>query len=287
MIDEHLLKQLVTFADKHTLSATAEHLMLTQPTVTRGMQKLETDLGVKLFKRQSNQITLNQTGQFAVNEARKVLKQNETFMTRVKNYDRSHRIIEVGSNAPGPIIVLNRVAQHTPNIAVQSELIATADLKNKLEDNQYSFIISNQEIQTEQIESYYLNHEQLSVNLDQFMPQANQATIKFKALKGLSFVVFQDIGPWKQIIQDNIPDAKFLYQAQWEALTEITNYASFPYFNTNITAAKNHTGNQVQIPISDPIATMDFYINYLKTRKKLALSLVESIRNNWSSQWAK
>mgnify|MGYP002225271715 FL=1 len=43
--------------------------MVTQPTVTRGMQKLENELGVTLFKRTPNRISLTETGQLAAKES--------------------------------------------------------------------------------------------------------------------------------------------------------------------------------------------------------------------------
>ena len=46
MIDNYLLEELVTFASEKTLAKTAEKLNVTQPTVTRGMQKLEDELGI-------------------------------------------------------------------------------------------------------------------------------------------------------------------------------------------------------------------------------------------------
>lgn len=51
MIDLELLRELTAFKKYGTLSATAKHLMITQPSVTRGMQKLEEEMGVELFKR--------------------------------------------------------------------------------------------------------------------------------------------------------------------------------------------------------------------------------------------
>lgn len=54
MIDPRLLEELVAFAESGTLSGAAEKLHLTQPTVTRGMQKLESELGVALFNRSGN-----------------------------------------------------------------------------------------------------------------------------------------------------------------------------------------------------------------------------------------
>lgn len=286
MIDNHLLEQFVTFAKCKTLSATAKELMLTQPTVTRGMQKLEKSLGVKLFNRQSNQINLNETGQFAVAEAEKVLQQNQKFINRVQNFDQSHREIRVASNAPGPVIVLQVLAGEEPNINVNNHLLPSDEIIADLTDNRYSFIISNQEIQSDEIESLYLGKETLNVNLDQFMIQSQQPTITFEELRGLSFVVLNDIGPWKQVIQDNIPDAKFLYQTQWDALREITNYSSFPYFTTNITEKlgerQNVDTNQVMVPISSPAAAMDFYLNYQPSQRKLVRSLVDQLHKIWA-----
>ena len=39
---------------------------------------------------------------------------------------------------------------------------------------------------------------------------ANSQQVSFKDLAGLSFVVLNDIGPWKEIIQKYIPNAKIL-----------------------------------------------------------------------------
>lgn len=287
MIDNHLLEQFVTFAKYKTLSATAKQLMLTQPTVTRGMQKLEEELGVKLFDRQSNQISLNATGKYAVAEAQKVIQQNQEFMTRVQNFDQSHRVVKVASNAPGPVMVLQQLATSTgDNIDVNPSLLTDDEIVKDLADNKYSFIISNQEIQTDDIESIYLAKEQLNVNLDKFMMQSQQSSITFPELKGLSFVVLSDIGPWKKVIQDNIPDAKFLYQAESQALHEITSYSSFPFFTTNITelmGRRPSKDNQVLLPISSPAAAMDFYINYQRGQKKLAMSMLKPLREIWPS----
>lgn len=57
---------------------------------------------------------------------------------------------------------------------------------------------------------------------------ANQRQVTFKELAGLSFVVLNDIGSWKTIIQENIPDAKFLYQTEYDALSELTNIPVSP-----------------------------------------------------------
>lgn len=51
MLELFQLEQLVAFADSGTLSKPAEHLHISQPTLTRAMQKLEDEFGVPLFQR--------------------------------------------------------------------------------------------------------------------------------------------------------------------------------------------------------------------------------------------
>ena len=64
MIEIHLFEQLVAFASCGTLSAAAEQLHISQPALSRSMQRLEDELGVKLFDRQKSRLTLNENGEF-------------------------------------------------------------------------------------------------------------------------------------------------------------------------------------------------------------------------------
>ncbi|WP_125767468.1 LysR family transcriptional regulator [Lapidilactobacillus wuchangensis] len=285
MIDNYLLEELVTFAKYGTLAATAEQLMVTQPTVTRGMQKLEEELGVTLFVRQPNRISLSKTGQFAAKAAQKALDQNQLFIDEVRKYELNQRVIQLGTVAPGPRMVVNSL-RLASNTRLEQQFIAPEAVAPKLLSHDYTLIITNQELQTEQIEARYLGSESLSVNLDQFTYLANQPMVTFKELKGLSFIVLTDISLWRDIIQANIPQAKFLYQAQTTAFTEITKYSNFPYFSTNLSklAPENHpdeNDDRVRIPISDPAAKMDFYAAYLQQNRKIVAPLIKQLTAAW------
>ncbi len=109
MTEIHILQQLVAFADYGTLSAAAEHLHTSQPALTRSMHKLEDDLGVMLFNRSKNKLTLNETGTRAAEYARRVLESARDFETRVKAFDRSLHTLSVGFCAPVPQEVLTPI----------------------------------------------------------------------------------------------------------------------------------------------------------------------------------
>lgn len=282
MIDNYLLEELVVFSETKTLAKTADQLMITQPTVTRGMQKLERELNVKLFNRRANKITLTKTGKLAAQEAKKLLAANQNFITHIQNFDQAQQVVKIGSTAPGPLIVTNQLAQQS-NLQINQSFIKPQDVAPMLTNNQLSCCFNSQEIQTDKIESLYIGEEHLFVNLDKFMFLANKQQLTFKELKGLSFVVLNDIGPWKEIIQNNIPDAKFLYQAEWDALREITNYSNFPFFTTNVTRYEPHSdsNDRIAIPITDSAARMPFYASYLKTQRQRLQPVLKNFLQLW------
>ena len=172
-------------------------------------------------------------------------------------------------------------AEHVVGVAAD----VPEDIKADLINHRYSLIFNNQEIQTDQVESLFIGTEDLSVHLDQFMLLASQQSVTFKELRGLSFVVLNDIGPWKKVIQDNIPDAKFLYQTQRDALAEITKFAAFPSFTTNVTdLVENHADanlDRVELPISDEAAKMPFYVSYLKSQRPQLQNILKQIVELW------
>ncbi len=286
MIDNYLLEYLVTFTKAQTLAKTAAALNVTQPTVTRGMQRLEEEFGVKLFDRQPNCITLTPTGKLAAKLAKQLLQDNRTLVTTVRNYDQTNRVIKIVCSAPGPRFIAERLRdQSASSIQVEPQLLPPDQLLDRLRNRQFSMIISNHEVQTDQVESIFLGQEHLFVNLDQFMYLANQRSVTFQELRGISFVVLSDIGPWKQVVQDQIPDAKFLYQTDYDALRELTRYTNFPFFTTNITDEHGpedyHIGDRVTLPITDPTATMTFYASYLKDQRDQLQPLIKDFTANW------
>lgn len=285
-----MLEELVTFKKYGTLAATAEHLLVTQPTVTRGMQKIEDEFGVKIFDRQPNKITLTKTGELAAAEAEKIINQNNQMVKTVQKFDFNQQNISVASVAPGPVILLRAIMDKLSDdkIKIAENFVEPDDVANLLANHDYNLILSNQEIINDTIEARYLGTEKLSVNLNKFTYQANQGSVSFKDLAGMSFIVLSDIGIWKKRAESYIPDAKFLYQDQVEAFTEITKYSDFPYFSTNISHIdpkyKRDDNDQIEVPISDEDSKIDFYGVYLKAEQKQILPLVKTIQTEWQKR---
>ncbi|WP_370447217.1 LysR family transcriptional regulator [Lactobacillus sp. CBA3605] len=154
MLDNYLLQELVIFSTTGTLAKTAEQLHVTQPTVPRGMQKLEADLGVRLFNRQPNRITLTATGQLAATEAATLIQANHDAVHRIQDFDRNQQVLRIKSTLPGPLIVLKALHSQLPtNVTIDQPLLTTAAITTSLRQNQAALVLSNQALTTDELAS--------------------------------------------------------------------------------------------------------------------------------------
>ena len=114
---------------------------------------------------------------------------------------------------------------------------------------------------------------------------ANKTETMFQEMAGFSFVVLRDIGIWQQIVEDNIPNAKFIYQDEVDDFNEIRRYSSLPYFTTNITQLTRESqvhNRRLEMPITDETAQIDFYLAYLKTNKSHFKVDITTIQTAWA-----
>ena len=90
----------------------AENLYVAQPTLSRQLQLLETELDVTLLKRSRREVILTQAGEIFRNEFSKIDDEIEFAVMRVKKASESCQELRVGfTEAVLPIYVLNLVEQ--------------------------------------------------------------------------------------------------------------------------------------------------------------------------------
>ena len=102
MIDINLLEYLVTFHKEGSLLKASESLNLSQPSLSKAMQKLEDELDLKIFDRKANKITLNQNGLELLDYANDILKMNEQLEKKAKELKENEMTMSIGYTAPGP-----------------------------------------------------------------------------------------------------------------------------------------------------------------------------------------
>lgn len=280
MIEIYLLEQLAAFAECGTLSAAADRLHLTQPSLSRAMQKLEDEVGVPLFDRGKNKLTLNETGRMAAEYAKRILDMDAEMERHLKAFDKSRHTIAIGSVAPGPLMkLLPQASGAFDGSAITSEIATEDALLKGLKDSTYQIAVLSHPVEDEGYESVRYMKEHLNLSVPIMHPASSYKTITFKEMDGQNFIMYANVGVWEPIVRKMMPNAKFFKQDDLEALDEITKASSLPSFSTDVTLeAIPERRDRINVPFSDPEAEITFYLVYPKSEERRLEPLIESIK---------
>lgn len=262
MFELHQLEQLIAVAECKTLSAAAEKLHLSQPALSRSMQKLEAELQVPLFTRHKNKIELNENAKMAVDYARKILWQSRDMMEHLRAFDLSRRTIRVGSCAPMPMWdVLPVLSSLYPAMTISSEIKEEEALLQGLLDGTYQFVFLPYEITENGIQCKKYMEEHLFFSLPPGHALSGRKVLHLRDLNGETMLLYSDIGFWKKALEKEMPETHFLVQTEFSTFHELVKASVLPSFITNLAIKKEEeTSNRINIPIADLEASATFYL---------------------------
>jgi DNA-binding transcriptional LysR family regulator len=282
MIEIYLLEQLDAFHRCGTLSAAAEELHLAQPSLSRSMQKLEDELGVKLFDRQKNKLQLNATGILAAQYAARILSDEAEMEKSIISFDKNLRSISIGSCAPGPLMkLLPQAVNHFSDYTVYSSTEKEEDLIKGLNNDTYQLIVLPHPLKEPVYFCKKYITEHLNASVNPFHPAATYHSITFKEMDGQSFIQLANVGIWEDIVKKKMPHIKLLKQDDLESLDLLAESSNLPMFSTDIsiTEIPSRSRNRVNIPFSDPEAEVTFYVIGCKKNEKRFESFLISFTN--------
>ena len=263
------LEQLLAIDKYKTLSKAAEELLISQPALSRSIQRLEEELQVTLFTRQKNKITFNENGKLALEYARKIVNSSLEMKEHLQAFDKSNHTISIGSCAPAPIWNLTpEVSRLFPDMKIQSDMKSLDELVDGLVNNKYQIIITTDEINFPDIISRKYCEEHLYISLPPAHPLAGHKNLTLNDLNGQSILILSKIGFWYDICKEKMPDSLFLVQEELSALNELRKSSALPSFSTDLTNNSSSHDHRILIPLTDPEVNVTFYINYNKSYKK-------------------
>ena len=263
MIETYLLENLTTFARLGTLSAAAEALHVSQPALTRSMQKLEDLLEVPLFDRQKNRIILNEYGRLTADHAQRILDEEDEMVRLVRSLYRSHRTIALGSCAPMPTYqIQSLLTQLYSDMTISSEIQDDETLLKGLLNDTYQLAIFHEEPTQDELYYQACGEEHLHVSLPAHHPLAGQESLTLADLDGISILQQSTVGFWYKICHSKMPNAHFLMQPEFDTFMEIVQSSSLPTFSTDLSLQRNPERKdlRVNIPLTDPEVNVTFYL---------------------------
>lgn len=235
MIELNQLEQLICIAENKTISKAAKELLISQPALSRSMQRLESDLGVELFDHYKNKIALNKNGELVVKHAQKIIKSIQTMVSDVQEYDQSFHRISIATCSPAPMWDIEPLIQEIyPQMNIQTKVLEQKELLTKLKEKEYQLIITPEQVDDSQYVCIPYIEEDLLLSLPLNHPLTSKKEIKFHDLDGQTMLLYSNIGFWHDLHMQKTPKTKYLLQEERLTFNEIVKASTLPSYTSNL-----------------------------------------------------
>jgi len=272
MLNLEELEQLVAFKELRTLSKVAEKFLISTPSLSRSMQHLEEDFGVPLFDRSANRVSLNETGERAVEVARRILSTSQQGIKEVRQFDQSLKTITIASAAPAPLwFLLPQLTTLYPNKQISHQICSIRQTIDAIENKEIDLAVLPFAYEQNQTTCLPYLQEKLAIAVTTEHDLARLESVSFEAINGYNFLLMDQIGFWNELVQEKMPASKFLIQSNRFEFEELAYNSTLPRFATNLSQEREKIqDDRVMIPISDPEAHVHYHLVSLNPEINLA-----------------
>ncbi len=270
-IDLNLLEYFITFVETGSLLKASEKLYISQPSLSKGMQKLENDLGIKLFDRKKNKLALNENGEKIIPYIKDILEMNNRLIEKCNDIKNNEESLNIGLIAPGPMLKYSNLFFNlTSKVKITCKMEKEDELIKGLINNTYDVIFLNAPYK----DANYISQKMFNEQLFLLIPQKHflskyKDNLTWKDIDGQSFLLYNYIGSWEDIVIKYLPESRFLKSYSQDDLKEIVENSSLPSFVTNLSYENKKIEGRVVIPIIDEKSNLDFYLICKNNNKRI------------------
>lgn len=264
MISNRLWKILVTFKSCKTLSATAERLFVSQPSISSSMKMLEKELGVQLFDRSKNKIVLNEVGLEAAQLAEDYLKREDFMVRQIQEKAWQMRTLTVASyifNLRKDLV--SRLSVLFPERNIISEQLSSEQLPLGLLQGRFDYIITEYEIDEPNVCCVPYVTDKLWIRLNKNDPLAHKKRIGINDLKNEKILLWAQSGFWASYIRKQYGKIVQLItvsdEQEYYDLIDAFDIRAF-ILDTTLSSAPNRQNRHIYVPLSDAAAQKTFYL---------------------------
>lgn len=186
------LNYFLVVAEMGSFTKAAERLFITQPSLSVGIQKLENNLGVRLFERRNNQIILTSAGKYFQYKAQDILIRFESVKNELRYNYLNHISLRIGILETLPLVPLTKLISNFgkayPDIVIEQLSGDIVELGNWLERGNIDLAISILRDKEGRRTSQILFQENYLVAVAKGHPLAERKSLSFSELDGLPYI---------------------------------------------------------------------------------------------------
>lgn len=229
-MDFHQWEYIIAVAEEKSISRAAEKLYISQPSLSQYIIRLENSLGVKLFNRRGNSITLTFAGEKYIRTAKNIINLNEQLQKELSDIvDSKMGRIRIGIPIQTGRYVLPLILPEFHKQFPEVEIVIEEDVKAKLEEllisDKIDIAIIYLPIQYEQLDYEAITREKIFLvapeRYENYIKNDGNKTgdINFDSFKQENFILFREGQKMREASDEIFKKADF----NPKVLFEVTN----------------------------------------------------------------
>lgn len=280
-MDIEQIRQFIAAAESRTFYDAAKACHVSQSTLTRSIQRVEADLGTKLFDRAGRRVSLNEAGAAILPHARRLVEQAELMRLKAEEARRGDEVVSIASCAPAPLWRLVPMLSAQPNgrsITSRTGLCA-AELEIGVLTSEFNLAILPEMPKTRELEGIHLMRETLSVSLPCDHRLARREALSFSDLDGETFIIQTGVGYWEDLVRKELPRSSFVSGGDYITTANMMGTSPLPHFATeNSMKGVRESEGHVLIPLTDAAAIADFWLVWRRDQAQALDPLIAAAR---------
>ncbi len=196
-MEMHQLRYVVAVARTGNFSRAAEHCHVSQPSLSQQIQKLEDELGERLFDRMKRQAKPTPHGEAFLRRAVRILEEADAAKREATDArDLLRGTVSVGVLPTiAPYLLPDVMAEFTerfPGVEMVVQEDTTAGLIKLVHGYEIDFALASQPIQDERLKIHELFSEELLLALPPGHPLTSKQSVAFADLEGERLIVMKE-----------------------------------------------------------------------------------------------
>lgn len=272
------LVQLETVERERSISAAAKALSTTQPTLSRSLQRLERELGCELFDRTSNRLAFNDAGRIVLTSAHYILAEVRSMRDGLDALARRTRTVTVSSVAPAPnwrLVALT--VERFPGVILEPRTTSEQAMEAALINNECDLGITEKDLGLPNVSCTPLMRENLFFSVPENHRLATNASARFADADGETFLVFEQVGIWMDLVRKALPTSQFIIQPDRTVFLQLLESTDLLAFTTDAPENTVELSGRVRVPIEDDEAHKTFYLCTRRDASNLAQEIFKRI----------
>lgn len=261
LLDLHTLAYLCAVERNRTFSGAAREIGISQPALSKAMERLESSLGVSLFERSKSRISLNDTGEYAAKLAQRLLDDSVAFTERVREFADNASDVRIAACAPWPLMDISpQLLRFFPGRTISTTIAKDeSKLIEGLLNGGHHIAITRSPIDHPDVECRRYADERLTLSVNPTHRLADRASISFADLAGETVLGWGGNSFWESVVKENCP-ATVLFQDSIASLDKLVKGTEFPTFSSDRFAEMGYKErDRLDIPLEDDVARVEYF----------------------------